>query len=96
MRDKVDNKLLCNILQKGVMTYFNGGSVLDAMIRIKRQEGYKQYNLLLIDEPAAIGWDNLLRGKFTKHHEENTAESVHKQEKNGDGSKKDNQGRKKN
>ena len=66
MRDKVDNKLLCNILQKGVMTYFNGGSVLDAMIRIKRQEGYKQYNLLLIDEPAAIGWDNLLRGKFTK------------------------------
>ena len=54
MRDNVDNKL-CNILQKGLMTYFNGESVLDAMIRIKRQEGYKQYNLLLIDEPAAIG-----------------------------------------
>ena len=54
---------------------------MDAMIRIKRQEGYKQYNLLLIDEPAAIGWDNLLRGEI---HEttENTAESVHKQEKN--------------
>jgi hypothetical protein len=35
------------------------------MIRIRGQEGYKRYDLL-IDEQTVIGWDNLLRGKFPK------------------------------
>jgi hypothetical protein len=33
------------------------------MIRIRGQEGYERYDLL-IDEQTVIGWDNLLRGKF--------------------------------
>jgi hypothetical protein len=35
------------------------------MIRIRGQEGYERYNLL-IDEQIVLGWDNLLRGKFSK------------------------------
>jgi hypothetical protein len=35
------------------------------MLRIKGQEGYEIYDLL-IDEQTVIGWDNLLRGKFSK------------------------------
>ena len=35
------------------------------MIRIRGQEGYERYELL-IDEQVVIGWDNLLRGKFSK------------------------------
>jgi hypothetical protein len=64
MRDNVDEKL-CDILQEGIMTYFNGESTREAMIRIKQQEGYERYDLL-IEEQEEIGWDNLLRGKFTK------------------------------
>ena len=56
MRDNIDNKL-CNILQKGLMPYFSGESVLDAMMKIKRQEGRTNSN--------RMGHD-LLRGKFTK------------------------------
>jgi len=60
----VDEKL-CDILQEGLMTYFKGEPVPKAMIRIRGQEGYERYDLL-IEEQTAIGWDNLLRGKFTK------------------------------
>jgi hypothetical protein len=35
------------------------------MLRIRGQEGYEIYNLL-IDEQTVIGWDNLLRGKISK------------------------------
>jgi hypothetical protein len=35
------------------------------MIRIRGQEEYERYDLL-IDEQTVIGWDNLLRGKFLK------------------------------
>jgi hypothetical protein len=35
------------------------------MIRIRGQEEYERYDLL-IDEQTVIGWDNLLRGKFSK------------------------------
>jgi hypothetical protein len=64
MRDNVDEKL-CDILQEEIMTYFKGESIWEAMIQIKLQEGYERYDLL-IEEQEEIGWDNLLRGKFTK------------------------------
>jgi hypothetical protein len=35
------------------------------MLRIRGQEGMERYDLL-IDEQLLIGWDNLLRGKFTE------------------------------
>jgi hypothetical protein len=35
------------------------------MIRIRGQEEYERYDLL-IDEQTVIGWDNLLRGKYSK------------------------------
>jgi hypothetical protein len=35
------------------------------MLRIRGKEGYKRYDLIL-DEQTVIGWDNLLRGKFSK------------------------------
>jgi hypothetical protein len=35
------------------------------MLRIRGQEGMERYRLL-IDEQVVIGWDNLLRGKFSK------------------------------
>jgi hypothetical protein len=35
------------------------------MLRIRGQEGVDRYNLL-IDQQTVIGWDNLLRGKFSK------------------------------
>ena len=53
------------------MTYFNGESVSTAMLRLRGQEDvdkkqtFKRYTLL-IDEQVVIGWDNLLRGKFSK------------------------------
>jgi hypothetical protein len=56
---------LCDILQEGLLTYFNGESVTNAMLRLRGQEGYENYDLL-IDEQTVIGWDNLLRGKFSK------------------------------
>jgi hypothetical protein len=64
MRTTVDPKI-CDILQEGIMTYFNGESVTTTMLRLRGQEGMERYDLL-IDEQTVIGWDNLLRGKFTK------------------------------
>jgi hypothetical protein len=63
MRNRIDPRL-CNILQEGLLTYFKGESVTNAMLRIRGQEGYERYDLL-IDEQTVIGWDNLLRGKFS-------------------------------
>jgi hypothetical protein len=47
------------------MTYFNGDSITNAMLRIRGTPGNENYSLL-IDEEMIIGWDNILRGKFTK------------------------------
>jgi hypothetical protein len=56
------------------MTYFNGKSTREAMIRIKQQEGYERYDLL-IEEQEKIGWDNLYSegnsrnsGNYNKQH----------------------------
>jgi hypothetical protein len=65
MRNRIDPRL-CDILQEGLLTYLNGESVSNAMIRLRGQDGYERYDLL-IDEQTVIGWDNLLRGKFSKH-----------------------------
>jgi hypothetical protein len=64
LRNRIDPRM-CDILQEGLLTYFNGEPVANAMIRIRGQEGYERYDLL-IDEQTTIGWDNLLRGKFSK------------------------------
>jgi hypothetical protein len=64
LRNSIDPRL-CDILQEGLLTYFKGESVTDAMLRIRGQERYEIYNLL-IDEQTVIEWDNLLRGKFSK------------------------------
>ncbi|OEU18182.1 hypothetical protein FRACYDRAFT_236453 [Fragilariopsis cylindrus CCMP1102] len=70
LRNTVDPRL-CDILKEGLMTYFNGESVSNAMLRLRGQEDvdkeqiFKRYTLL-IDEQVVIGWDNLLRGKFSK------------------------------
>jgi hypothetical protein len=63
MRNNVD-PTLCDILQEGLMTYFKGESVTTAMRRIQ-QAGHERYELL-IEEQLLIGWDNILRGKFSK------------------------------
>ncbi|MGK3747566.1 MAG: hypothetical protein ACI90V_014430 [Bacillariaceae sp.] len=47
------------------MAYFLGECMTTTMFRIRGQEGMKRYDLL-IDEQLVNGWDNLLRGKFTK------------------------------
>jgi hypothetical protein len=64
MRTTVDPRL-CDILQEGIMTYFKGESTTTNMLRLRGQEGMERYNLL-IDQQTVIGWDNLLRGKFSK------------------------------
>jgi hypothetical protein len=64
MRNCIDPRM-CDILQEGLLTYFKGESVTTAMLRIRGQEGYERYDLL-IDEQTVIGWDNLLRGKISK------------------------------
>jgi hypothetical protein len=64
MRNRIDPRL-CDILQEGLLTYFKGESVTHAMLRIRGQEGYGRYDLL-IDEQTVIGWDNLLRRIFSK------------------------------
>jgi hypothetical protein len=61
MRNRIDPRM-CDKLQEGLLTYFNGESV---SIRIRRQEGYERYDLL-IDEQTVMGWDNLLQGNFSK------------------------------
>ena len=48
------------------MAYFLGECMTNTMLRIRGQKGMERY-ALLIDEQLLIGWDNLLRGKFTKH-----------------------------
>jgi hypothetical protein len=63
MRKKVD-PILCGILKEGLMTYFKGESITSAMLRIRGTPGHQQYDLL-IDEQIVIGWDNILRGKFS-------------------------------
>jgi hypothetical protein len=69
MRTTVDPKI-CDILQEGIMTYFNGESVTTTMLRLRGQEGMDRYSLL-IDQQTVIGWDNLLRGKFSKQEQAN-------------------------
>jgi hypothetical protein len=64
MQNCIDPRL-CDILQEGLLTYFNRESVTTTMLRIRGQEGYERYDLL-IGKQTAIGWDNLLRGKFSK------------------------------
>jgi hypothetical protein len=64
MRNRIGPRM-CDILQEGLLTYFNGESVTNAMMRIRGQEGYERYDLL-IDEQTVIRWDNLLGGKFSK------------------------------
>jgi hypothetical protein len=51
------------------MTYFTGGCMSAAMLRIRGEEGKERYRNL-IDEQLVIGWDNLLRGKFSKEWKE--------------------------
>jgi hypothetical protein len=64
MRNTVDIKL-CDILQEGLMTYFKGECMTSAMLRIRGEEGMEMYGPL-IEEQLVIGWDNILRGKFSK------------------------------
>jgi hypothetical protein len=64
MRTTVDPRL-CDILQERIMTYFKGGSTTTNMLRLRGQEGMERYNLL-IEQQTVIGWDNLLRGKFSQ------------------------------
>jgi hypothetical protein len=64
LRNTVD-PVLCDILKEGIMAYFMGECTTTTMLRIRGQEGMNRYSLL-IDEQLVIGWDNLLRGKFSK------------------------------
>ena len=64
LRKTVDENL-CDILQQGIMAYFLGECMTNTMLRIRGQKDMGRYNLL-IDKQLLIGWDNLLRGKFTK------------------------------
>jgi hypothetical protein len=45
MRNRI-NPRLCDVLQEGLLTYFNGESASNAMIRIRGQEGHERYDLL--------------------------------------------------
>ena len=64
MKNTVDPRL-CNILQEGLMAYFNMDSISTTMLRNRGEPGMARYDLL-IDEQVVIGWDNLTRGKFSK------------------------------
>ncbi|OEU11448.1 hypothetical protein FRACYDRAFT_245187 [Fragilariopsis cylindrus CCMP1102] len=64
LRKTVD-KNLCDILQEGLMAYFKRDCMSNTMFRIRGGKGMERYKNL-IDEQTVIGWDNLLRGKFTK------------------------------
>ena len=64
MRQQIDPRL-CDILQEGLSSYFRGESTTNAMFRSRGQEEMERYSLL-IDEQIVIGWDNILRGKFSK------------------------------
>ena len=65
LRNTVDPKL-CDILKEGLMTYFNGELVSTTMLRLRGQKNMNKRYTLLINEQVVIGWDNLLRGKFSK------------------------------
>jgi hypothetical protein len=62
--NRVDTNL-CNILQEGLLTYFKREYMTNTMLRIRGKKGMENYSLL-IDKQLVIGWDNLLRGKFSK------------------------------
>jgi len=64
LRNSVD-PILCDIMKEGLLAYFLGECMTTTMLRIRGQAGMERYDLL-IDEQMLIGWDNLLRGKFTK------------------------------
>ncbi|OEU09351.1 hypothetical protein FRACYDRAFT_248200 [Fragilariopsis cylindrus CCMP1102] len=64
LRKTVD-KNLCDILQEGLMAYFKRDCMSNTMFRIRGGKGMERYKNL-IDEQTVIGWDNLLRGKFSK------------------------------
>jgi len=64
LRHTVDPNL-CDILKEGLLSYFMGECMTNTMLRLRGQESFERYRLL-IDEQLLIGWDNLLRGKFTK------------------------------
>jgi ribonuclease HI len=64
LRNTVD-PVLCDILKEGLTSYFMGECTTTTMLRIRGQEWMNRYSLL-IDEQLVIGWDNLLRGKFSK------------------------------
>jgi hypothetical protein len=67
LRNVVD-LVLCDILKEGRLTYFMGGCMSVAMLRIREQEGMERYNLL-IDEQLVIGWDNFRNnGKDNRKH----------------------------
>jgi hypothetical protein len=55
---KTVNPILCNILKEGLMTYFKGESLMNAILRIRGTLGHKRYDLL-IDEQIDIGWNNI-------------------------------------
>jgi hypothetical protein len=57
--------VLCDILKEGLLAYFLGECMTITMLRIRGQAGMERYDML-IDEQLLIGWDNLLRAKFTK------------------------------
>ena len=59
LRKTVDENL-CDILQEGLMAYFNGDCMSNTMFRIRGGKGMERYKNL-IDEQTVIGWDNLLR-----------------------------------
>jgi hypothetical protein len=59
MRNRVGPRM-CDILNEGLLSYFNGDSVTNDMLRIRGQQGYERYDLL-IDEQTVIGWDNKRR-----------------------------------
>jgi hypothetical protein len=56
------NPRLCDILQEGLLTYFKGEPVTNAMLRIRGQEGYENYDLLIYEQTVVLGWDNLVGG----------------------------------
>jgi hypothetical protein len=53
MRNRIDSRL-CDILQEGLLTYFNGESVTTTMLRIRGQEGYERYDLLIGKQTVII------------------------------------------
>ncbi|OEU19127.1 hypothetical protein FRACYDRAFT_237419 [Fragilariopsis cylindrus CCMP1102] len=51
--------------QEGLTAYFKGECMSNTMFRIRGGKDMGRYKTL-IDEQSVIGWDNLLRGKFSK------------------------------